>query len=235
MSTIVDIKTQLHVAKFGLNPASASTEAIQDEGGVIVINTVAAKVRIKTGGNVADVAGGAGAEAIIIYGVDGDWNFASEIIVTKGATVSELSVNSYLYVFRSKITNSGAVSNVGDIIIENASGVIYAQITAAYGQTERAVFPVFADYELHLAKFRFEGAKNNALTGEIDLYCYTLGQGITIIHAFTFYGSNHEIVEWDKDHKTIPEKSLIWIATRVLSAGAIIGASFDGDLYKKTS
>lgn len=233
MSTIVDIKTQLHVTKFGLNPTAAAGETIQDEGGTIVINTIAAKVRIKAGGNAGDTAGGAGAEAIIIYGVDGSWNFASEIIVTKGALVSELSTNSYLYVFIAEITNSGAVINVGDIVIENASTVIYAQITAAYGRTERAVFPVFANYELHLSKFRFEGAKNNALTGEIDLYSYTLEQGIVILHAFTFYGSNHELVEWDKDHKIIPEKSLIWISTKALSAGAIIGASFDGDLYKK--
>ena len=234
MSNIVDIKTQLHVTKFGLNQACTAGEAVQDEGGVIVINTVAAKVRIKAGGNAADIAGGAGAEAVSIFGVDDDWNFVSETIITKGALVSELSVNDYLYVFRGKIANSGSVSNVGNIIIETAAAVVMSQLSAGYGQTERAVFPVFSGYEMHLTKFRFEGLRNDNVTGEMSLYCYTLGQGITIIHSLPFRGSDHEIVEWEKNHKRIPEKSLVWVSPIALSASAVIGASFDGDMFRKT-
>lgn len=234
MSTIVDIKTQLHVAKFGLNPSTAVADAIQDEGGAIVINTVAAKIRIKSGGNAGDVAGGAGAEAIVVYGVDDDWNLVSEIIATNGASVSELSVNDYLYVYRAKIVNSGAVFNIDDIIIENVSAVVMATITDNYGQTERAVFPVFAGYELHLSSFRFEGLGTPSLNGEVALVSYTLAQGQIVIHSFPFAaGSIPAPKEWSKDHKVIPEKSLVYVKLISVSSGTpIIGASFDGDLYK---
>jgi hypothetical protein len=233
MSTIVDIKTQLHVTKFGLNKTTTAGEAIQDEGGAIVINTSAAKVRIKSGGNVADVAGGAGAEAVAIFGVDGNWDFVSETITTKGALVSEFSVIFFVFVVRGNISDSGDVFNVGNIIIETAAAVVMCQIMAGYGQTERAVFPVFAGYEMHLTKFRFEGDKNSALSGEMSLYVYTLDQGIAIVHSFPFLGSHHEIVEWEKFHKVIPEKSLIWASPIALSASAVIGASFDGDLFRR--
>ena len=234
MSTIVDIKTQLHLTKFGLNPSTAVADAIQDEGGAIVINTVAAKIRIKAGGNVGDIAGGAGAEAITVYGVDGNWNLVSEIIVTNGANVSLLSTNDYLYVYRAHITNSGAVFNIDDIVIENVSAVVMATITDNYGQTERAVFPVFAGYELHLNKFRFEGVGTPSLNGEVALISYTLTEGQRIIHSFPFAaGSIPAPKEWDKHHKVIPEKSLVYVKLISVSAGTpIIGASFDGDLYK---
>jgi hypothetical protein len=235
MSTIVNINTQLHVAKFGLNPSTAAADAVQDEGGAIVINTVAKKIRIKAGGDVGDVAAGAGAEAITVYGVDGDWNFVSEIIITKGASVSELSVNDYLYVYRAHVSGSGSVFNIDDIIIENVSAVVMATITDNYGQTERAVFPVFAGYELYLNKFRFEGVGTPSLNGEIALVCYTLDQGQRIIHSFPFAaGSMPAPKEWDKNHKVVPEKSLVYAKLISISAGTpIIGASFDGDLYKR--
>lgn len=235
MSTIVDIKTQLHVAKFGLNPTTAVADAIQDEGGAIVINTVAEKVRIKSGGDVGDVAGGAGAEAIAIYGVDGDWNFVSEIIVTKGTAVSELSINDYLYVYRAHIVNSGAIFNIDDIIIENVSAVVMATITDNYGQTERAVFPVFAGYEFHITKFRFEGVGTPNLSGEIGLISYTIGEGQRVIHSFPFAaGQTIHKLSWDKGYKVIPEKSLVYAKLISISTSTpVIGASFDGDLYRK--
>ncbi len=235
MSTIVDINSQLHVAKFGLNPSAAANDVIQDEGGAVRIATaIAYPVRIKAGGNAGDTAGGAGAEAIAIYGVDVNWNLASEIIATAGASASAYSTNSYLYLYRAHITNSEAVFNIDDIVIEDAAASVYATITDNYGQTERAVFPVFAGYEMHIRKFRFEGVQTASLTGQIGLVAYNIDVGKRVLHAIPFNGSEIGRVNWDKDYKVVPEKTLIYAKMLVISAGTpVVGASFDGQMYRK--
>ena len=220
------------IEKFGENTAAATGETIQDEGGSIVINSTAVKVRIKSGGDAADVAGGAGAEAIEIFGVDGNWNPISETIITKGATVSELSINDYLYVYRARIVDSGAVPNTGNVIIENASAVVYAQITAARGQTQRAVFPVFAGCRLYVTKFRMEGTKTGTLAGEVGLKEYVLGEGVRVIHPIAFSTGSPGISEWDETPKVFLEKTLVWVEVLSLSTEAIITASFDGEIMR---
>lgn len=221
-----------HVEKFGCNLTASTGEAIQDEGGSIVINTVARKVRIKAGGNSGDVAGGAGAEAVIIWGVDSNFNPLTETIITKGATVSELSLDDYLYVYRAKITNSGAVTNIAAIIIENTSAVVMSQISIARGQSQRAVFPVFAGCRLYLHEFRLEGTKTGQLTGEVALMEYVIGEGIHVKHPITFATGGPMTVEWGDGPLMFPEKTLVWVETLSLSATAIITASFDGAIMR---
>ena len=217
------------IDKFGRNPATTAGEAIQDEGGVISINTTASTVEI-IGANGGDTFAGAGAKQVTIYGVDINWNPLTETINTNGLSASLDSDNEYLYVYRAKTVGSGAVRNLGDLTIRRSgAGAILSIITQGYGQTERAVMPVFAGCNLMVNKFRFEGSKTGILAGEIALMEYSEGEGIHVVHPFTFSSGNAlDPITWDEAPKCFSEKTLVWIEALSISAGAIVTASFDG-------
>lgn len=216
------------VDKFGRNPAAATGEAIQDEGGTIVINTTASKIELISD-DTQDNPSGTGAKALLVQGVDINWNPIEDEIATNGTSASAESDNSYLYVYRSKIIDSGAQRSAGNITIrKTGAGATMAQITAGYGQTERAVMPVFAGCKLYINAFRFEGSKTGVLNGEIGLVEYVLNEGIRVVHPLTFDSGEPRIKEWREVPKLFLEKTLVWVEAIDLSTGAIITASFDG-------
>jgi hypothetical protein len=222
------------IEKYGKNAAAATGEVVQDEGGPIVFQTVAGTIELISTSADDDV-GGVGAEAFLIAGVDADWNPIEELIVTNGLTVSLSSSKSFLYVFRAKMMNSGAVRNIGTITIrKSGAGATLAQVSIGAGQTQRAVFPVPAGCSLYMNNFRLEGTKNAALTGEVDLMEYQLGEGIRVAHPISFSAGAPGNVEWTVGTKKFTEKTLVWVEVAYLSVEAVITASFDGVLVRET-
>lgn len=218
----------LGVNKFGRNASTSSVgDVIQDEDGPIVINKTASKVEIISL-DAQDNPLGTGAKAVLVLGIDINWNPISEVIVTKGQSASLQSDYSYLYVYRAKIVNSGEQRNAGDLIIRRiGAGITMAMITERYGQTERAVMPVFAGCKLYLNNFRFEGVHNEAVSGELALVEYELNQGIRIVHPLELnVGSNN--VEWREIPKIFGEKTLVWIEIISITLPTVMTASFSG-------
>lgn len=225
----------IFLEKFGRNPAAAVGEVIQDAGGVIVIETVASKIEL-IGDSANDTAAGSGAKAMKVWGVDINWNVISEEIVTAGLSVSAESVESYLYVFRSKIVASGAQRNDGNMTIrKSGAGATVMRIPAGYGQSEKAVFPVPAGHTLYMTKFQMEGIKNSALTGEVGLFEYCEGVGIRCTHPLLFSQGSGGKREWPEGAKFFREKTLVWVEVISLSAAAVVAASFSGKLIKNNT
>ena len=143
------------VHKFGRNDAvpNATWAFVNLLGFTAWPLSAATKVRVKIGGDAADVAGGAGALGVNIQGIDGSGNEASEVIATAGASVSALSDTLFFRVHRSKVSSVGTygVANTGDIIIENGGGgTDLIKIAADEGQTQFGGFTIPIGCTAHL-------------------------------------------------------------------------------------
>lgn len=229
-----DIQGVDSIEKYGKNLTAAANDVVQDEEGTIAIETSATTIEI-IGADADDVAAGAGAEAVRVFGVDANWNPIEETIITAGLSASLPSNNSYLYVYRAKIIDSGAIRNEGNLTIRRSSaGATLALILAGKGQTQKAMYPVFAGCSLYLERFRFEGSKTGSLTGEINLMEYELNEGIRVAHPIVFSSGAVITAEWDLGVKRFTEKTLVWVEIESISAGAVITASFDGAIVRHT-
>ena len=229
-----------YIEKFGLNAATASGDVIEDLSRAVNIRTTDSTIEvISTGANASDDApAGTGAEAIEVFGCDINWNPISETIITNGASASSPSTQKFLYVYRARIVDSGAQRNKGTITIRDSGGAgddlaaISLNGTTGYGQTNMAIFPVFAGCKLYLRIVRSEGSKTGTLTGTLGLTAYYLNEGIRVVHPITFDNGDPRNVDWKHAAKVFPEKTLVWVEALDISTGASIGASFDGIIVR---
>jgi hypothetical protein len=142
------------VHRFGRNPAIGSTFTPVTRAGFYRTPTVSGAVplRIKAGGNAADTANGAGAQAVMLTGIDATGELISETISTAGASASLPTSRTFMRLMEAIVTASGtyatqsARSHVGTITIENAAGTEdWAQIsdgTFPRGASEIGVYTI---------------------------------------------------------------------------------------------
>lgn len=143
------------VEKFGRNDAvpNGTWEFVNLLGFTAWPLSTATKIRIKAGGNVADVAGGAGALGANVLGIDGNGNAINEVIATAGSSASSLSDSLFFRVHRAWNSGVGTygAANTGDIIIENGSGgTDLIKIAAGEGQTQFSGFTIPLGFTAHL-------------------------------------------------------------------------------------
>ncbi len=115
--------------------------------------SAATKVRIKAGGNVADVAGGAGALSVVVQGIDTNGDEIIETIATAGASASSLTTALFWRIHRAWVSGVGAygVANTDDIVIENGTGgTDLIKIDAGEGQSQFAGFTIPANHTGYL-------------------------------------------------------------------------------------
>ena len=143
--------------KFGRNTAVGPTEEdIWNVGGLYTFPTAAETVRVKVGGNAADVdTTGAGARTIRVLGLDENWALAQEDIVLAGASASAATTTTFIRIYRAYVLTAGTYAtpvNTGVITIENTtSAVVLAAIAASLGQTEMTMFTVPASTTMYMA------------------------------------------------------------------------------------
>lgn len=135
------------VHKYGKNPsvAAGTEEDILQVAANFNWLQAATPVRIKAGGSVNDVAGGSGALAIVVYGIDDSGMLANETIATAGASATVATSTSFWRVFRAVVSEVGAYGgdNDGNIVIENsAGGTDLIQITAGEGQSQFGAYSI---------------------------------------------------------------------------------------------
>ena len=220
------------VAKFGRNAATVTGDAIHDESNAMLIRTVEGAVELVSG-SIDDAPSGTGALTVEVFGCDANWNPISEVVVLNGQTAVDL-LKDYMYIYRARVLTTGTGNvNAGNITIQlDGAGATLAMITALYGQTQKAMIPIFSGCKFELEKFRFDGVRVGTLTGEIALVEYTEAGSTRVIHAVSFGNGAHGIVEWEKGHKIIGEKSLLYIKAMNMSATGFITASFDGHMIR---
>ena len=227
-----EVKGTMYIEKHGLNTATAAGDVIQDESAAIAIRTTASALEVISSDPGDDV-GGAGAEGVKIFGVDINYNPISAELDLDGTTLFGPTTEEFLYVYRAKIINSGAVFNIGTITIrETGAGATLALISPLYGQTQKCVFPVFAGCKLYIDTMRMEGSKTGILTGQLNLVEYELGEGKRVRHPILFSDGKPIPMHWPNAPKIFNEKTLVWIEAKSISAGAEISASFDGVLMR---
>ncbi len=137
------------VHKFGRNDTVANGvwEGVHQLSTTFNWLTAATTVRVKAGGNAADTAAGAGAQAVTIEGLNDAGVFATESIELAGANASSATSTSFWRVFRMYIKDlrAGAYTgaNTAAIILENsAGGTDLISIAAGEGQSQHAAYSI---------------------------------------------------------------------------------------------
>ena len=143
------------IHKFGKNDAvpNASFEGVLQVGAQFNFLQAPTTVRIKSGGDAADDAAGAGAQSVHIIGLDSNGLDASEVVVTNGILASSSTITSFWRVFRTHVHSVGSygVANTDDIIIENTAGTTdLIAILAGEGQSQYGAYAVSSDKTAYL-------------------------------------------------------------------------------------
>lgn len=111
--------------------------------------------RIKSGGNVADTAAGAGARSVFILFLNSVGDRVTEELATAGASASSATSVTGRRILHAWVGDTGAdcVTNTGQIIIENSStNQIIAVIEAGVGETESSLYTVPKDHTAYLER-----------------------------------------------------------------------------------
>lgn len=133
------------VRNFGSNSSlGIDLETIWEGTGMYTFITTAIKLRVKSGGNVADDIAGTGARTLTIEGLDASYLEITETLDLAGASASVDTTNLFLRVNRASIASTGTAqgSNIGIIVLETTSGTELARILSDVGQTNLGVFTI---------------------------------------------------------------------------------------------
>ena len=156
------------IHKYGHNHGLGTTFVPVCAGGIWQTPQVsgATALRIKSGGDEADDAAGAGAREITVSGLDATGVEISETIVTNGITESAATSLEFLRLFTIKVTASGTYGNatspshVGAITIENASGGIIWGIVPAndfpHSRSQIGVYTVPLDKRAFITQISYD-------------------------------------------------------------------------------
>lgn len=232
------------VGKFGANPAvaSAAYEGIWDLGGTFNWLTAAEPVRVKAGGNAADTAAGAGAQAIMVQGLDANFDLAEAPLETAGASAGPSSTVELIRVFRIFVIRCGTYTvgapqnNVGDIIVEGAtSGTELGSLIAGAGQSLIGQYTVPRGYTAFLKRFSLladsaNGASFQLFKRENADDTDTPFSGARLQRTFAEISGVHEEV------LSVPiilaEKTDVWWQAKAVAGVMSCEATLDLELYR---
>ena len=163
------------VVKFGANEdvGTGAYEVIWSNGGSYPWQESAETVRVKAGGNAADAAAGAGAQKLIVQGLDENWDRAQEEITlnANGTLASSATTTTFIRINRVWVSECGTYSsnNTGDIVIEGVStSNVYANILAGVGQSQLGMYSIPRDYKGFL--LRYSISVDSTKPAEVRLY-----------------------------------------------------------------
>ena len=153
-----NIPGEFLVSKFGSNPAVPngsfeliSSLSVAPYAGYLQAATT---VRVKSGGNAADTAAGAGARTVTVEGIDDSLNAAIETLTLAGSSASSSSSTSFFRIHRAYVATVGSYTspwNTAAIVIENTAGTAdLITILAADAQTLHCQYTVPTGYDAYL-------------------------------------------------------------------------------------
>lgn len=149
------------IHKFGRNNAVAngSWEGVNQHSTAFVWLEAATTVRVKAGGNAADTAAGAGAQSVMVEGLDGNGDLITETIATAGASASAATTALFFRIYRATVVNVGAYTgtNTAAITIEDSAGVSdLILIAAGEGQSQYGAYSVPNGYRAYILSIEVE-------------------------------------------------------------------------------
>ena len=193
------------IDKFGKNPdVDTSVEDVWNDGGVRTELSSASTMIVTSSGS--DTSGGSGANTVIIYGLDGNYDEITET-VTLNAASPQTTTNSFIWINRMLVGESGSSDvNENDIAVTaTTGGSSQAYILANEGQTQLAMYMIPNGYTGYLTKGFLSTDANQLITGELLVKpfdgSWNLKREVLIssgLHEIDLSGSG-----------SIPEKSII--------------------------
>jgi len=112
-----------------------------------------------TSSSADDTGGGAGAQTIVIQGLDSDYNEIESTLTLAGTSASAASAEEFIVVHRAYIASG--TTNVGTISI-NTAGAKVGEIAAGFGQTLMSVYTVPAGKTAFLSNLRVSSSKQTS-------------------------------------------------------------------------
>ena len=147
-----------HINKFGYNSSVGSSYETVTDLGTNNLPTTAAVVSVISASS-ADDEGSTGAEKVEIQGLDADYNLQIEEVTMNG-TSAVTTTNTFIRVFRMRVTQAGTGEVNAGNITASIGGSDVARILADQGQTLMAVYTVPAGKKAYLVKFQGSLSKN---------------------------------------------------------------------------
>lgn len=170
----------LWVRKFGKTPTLTAnvTEDIWQYGGERELPYVAGEQMVVSSSSASDTAAGIGAQSIIIYGLDTNYDFAKEEIILNGTSSVNSVRTDFITIDRIRVSQSGSnQANVGDITVSGAtSSNVNAFAPAGESTSQQSHFTIPRGYTLFMVDassfiYRNVGS-SGARSGEIDFVRY---------------------------------------------------------------
>jgi len=222
------------VNKFGHNPAATDGDTVWGGGGAYAFFPTNAQAVSVVSSDADDAEGDTGARTATFYGLDANWEEASETVTLNGQTPVALT-NTYIRMFRGIVlTAGGSYSNEGNLSVTNGAGTVAIYINAGDGQTQHAVYTVPAnttayflrgyvgladdDKNGEIAEFQWQARPNNGHTG-----AWAVKGEIGLNNV----GSGHWQYEYGCPSGPIPAKTDIRIVTINTTATLGVVGGFD--------
>lgn len=222
--------------KWGYNlDVDIGTELVASWGGSFTINTTARTLSIVSD-SANDDDGGTGCNSIVIYGIDENWNEATEVVTLNGLT-PVVTTSTWIGLNRVAmyLCGSGRV-NAGTITATKTTDLdTIGQIPAGEGVSQQCIFYVPVSHKFNaewmlLNAARQAGGNNPIVTfkmwvysalnnGKQDVFRYTINTAVNVEKELT-----------PKLPFPIGEKSIIWIEATTDLNNTEVGARFSGML-----
>ncbi len=219
--------------KFGQNTAVGTTEeVIWDGGGTYVFLTSADSMKIVST-SADDSLGGSGANTMIVYGLDSDWNEVSEFIILTG-TDTVKTTTKFLRVYRAMVLTSGTNTPIGDanlgtLTISSATAItLQAQIGIGNGQTLMCVYTVPADKTAYITGLSFGVGQGKECTFKAKFRNGVDG-AFSVKYSLTLYQSAY--LGMLQVPLKIPEK-IDMVITGITAAGTVVANASFGMILK---
>jgi len=130
------------VNKFGYNPTADDGDDVWGGDGVYAFYPTNANAVWAQSTDVDDVEGDTGAHTVKFFGLDSNWNEASETVTLNGQTSVALT-NAYIRMFRGVVLTAGSTQgNEGDITVTNGAGTVAIHIETGKGQTQHTIYTI---------------------------------------------------------------------------------------------
>lgn len=231
--------------KFGYNEDvdAAVAEVIASYGGAFNQRLVSGETLDIVSDNAADASGGTGVTAIVIFGVDSNWDNVTEVVVPNGVS-TVTTTNTFLGINRMTIFTSGSSnSNVGTITATaTTSGNTMAEMPAGQGTTQQCIFYVPRNHQflatwLYLNVIKTSGGGSPDVTFKGFVYSGVVDSEFEIYRdSVDLSGSGDNIIQLSPGEPfVIGEKSILWFEADTSANNTSVRGRFSGKLVRNAN
>ena len=186
--------------------------------------------------NENDTVAGTGARKVLIEGINGSYDIVKETIDMNGTSASSVSSNSFLRIYRASVSECGTYgsTNLGTITVRvSGGGASIITIEEDYGESESSLFSVPRNYNFYIKNIKIivQGHKNISVRlNKRERYDNTAS---SINPKKVLWHHNDIQTEYSTTFETpicIPEKSDVWISSKIITSTGGVNVFYDGYL-----